>query len=305
MDIAALRERVGERALTWLLQALPHFDPFNAGPLPDEAAQTVLAEFALLVLLLRRHRAGRFARDNRLECCLDCIADAYAQPAFHEYVFRGHRQAFIGHLLVWAALHERPLPISRQQLQGLISAGNVTTVERTPYRTMELVYTLDLCGLRHQLPALETLFPASFAGQRFNIVEVRSSDIYALTHAVFYLTDYGARRPAVLAGEAEARLVRAVELLLGMMVHERHWDLVAELLLTMQCLGVHDGALFGAAWRTFAEAQGEGGDIAESPGLPATEPPLVSADPQQRFLALYHRSLTAALAAYLGCQSGD
>lgn len=288
-----IRTQISERAISWMNAEIGHFDPFCHTAVPPEAEQTAMVEVALIAMTLQR-RSLDYADRASPAVWLDAVAAAYLHPGFHQTLFRGHKHAFSGHLLLWLALSpDRRLPVARDQIQKLIDLDNVIATERLPYRVLELRYLLELGNFRHELPDFGALTDRCFIAARFNPIDALDHDIYALTHAAFYLSDYGARD--ALHGKHANYVRQATRMLLAMMVRRRHWDLVAELLLTLYCLGAEEDQLIKTAWCALADAQMPDGSIPEAPGGSL----VITTDPHDRFLALYHRTLTALLAAAL------
>jgi len=288
-----IRDQVSERALSWLNVEIGHFDPFCHADVPPEAEQTAMVEVALTAMTLLR-RSPDYSDRASPAVWLDAVAAAYLRPGFHQTLFRGHKHAFSGHLLLWLALSpHRRLPVTRDQIQELIDLDDVIAIERLPFRVLELRYLLDLGSFRHNLPDFDALTDRCLIATRFNPIDALDDDIYGLTHAAFYLSDFGARD--ALQGKHADYVRQATRMLLAMMVRRRHWDLVAELLLTLYCLGAEENQLTKMAWCALADAQIPDGSIPENPGGGL----VVTTDPHARFLALYHRTLTALLAAAL------
>lgn len=298
-----MRGLVASPALDWIVSNLSRFNPFLRGPLPDERSQTALAELALLYYHLRR-RAG-FAQDPRLHQCLDLIEQVYRQPLFHEYAFRGDRGAFGGHLLIWLTLADRNIEavVSREQFQWMIDSGNVLAVEREPYRALERRYFLELGGFEHRLPSEADLFHQTFLGRDFEIPAMMISDIYSITHTIFYLTDYGARTSPLLNGPShKERILELLRVLLGMMIHARHWDLVGELILSYRCLERVEEPVLEVGWKVLRANQDSSGLIRHSPSmLPQLEElPAGEARDDYLFTRCHHMTLVAVMAGFLG-----
>jgi hypothetical protein len=297
-----LSERVASRALGWIEAHLSHFDPFSQGLAPDEQAQTVLAELAWVCYLLRRRR--EFAHDPRLDRCLDLVESVYRHPHFHEYAFRGDKRFFDRHLQVWIALSSRGVEklVSRDQLQKMIDAANVTVVELTPYHSLELRYLLEVGRFRHDLPSEADLFRQTFLGGNPKIVFAMDSDIYSITHTVYYLTDFGARNSPLLSGQERDRTLQLIDLLLGMMIHARQWDLVAELILSHRCLDPTEVPMVRLGWEALLAHQDPEGAIGSSACSPSKlkELPPGKEGKRRLFTSCYHQTLVTVLAGYLG-----
>ena len=302
MTCLSIRHTVGSRALDWLDKEYARFDVFQdlVADHPNEARQTAVCELALGMLILNRHRC--LVGDDRVIRLAECLARICQHPSFHRYVFEGHPLAFTGHLITWLALDalKCPLPISRDRMQGLAETDRILRAHRTPFRTMELRYFLDWGRFRHTLPD----YPALFSQTCLACLEPPPSsftleDVYEVTHLVLYLTDFGLRLPTFLDTAGIRRIVDLLLACLEMLVELHHWDLVAEVLLSLQCLGVDSGVEVERGWRALYEAQDVTGAIFEGPSGDRLQPASIELAPSE-FLALYHRSLVAVLAAFVG-----
>ena len=299
-EVYNLRQRVGTRAIAWFDSQLITWSPSYDRDEPNELSQTALAEIALLVLTLQRRCTRQFDRHPSLKLWLDYLFKSYSRPGFHQYIFHGHRLAFIGHLIIWLTLsrnHYR-LPVSREQIQRLVAGGDRTSIVARPlYRVMELRYFLDIGRFRHDLPSWGSLFRTGSSFAFLDLPGVEPLDIYAVTHTIFYLTDFGRHIPRFIPPDTLSRLNNSLQDLIIRMIHQHHWDLLAELLLAVHCISSNLTQVLGAGWRELAQAQDKSGAINEGPSASAS---YFGSELGEGFLPLYHRSLTAAMAAFLG-----
>ena len=302
MTRLSTRDTVGARALTWLDSEYARFDVFQGRPAdhPNEPHQTAVCELALGILVLSRN--PHLVRDERVTRLTGYLVRVYQHPSFHTYVFSGHPLAFTGHLITWLAVEalKGPTPISRERMQELADTNRIVCAPRPPFRTMELRYFLDWGRFRHSLPDYRVLFEQTcLAGLDPPPSSFTLEDVYEVTHLVLYLTDFGLRLPTFLDTAGIRRIVDLLLACLEMLVELHHWDLVAEVLLSLQCLGVDAGVEVERGWRALYEAQDVTGAIFEGPSGDRLQPASIELAPSE-FLALYHRSLVAVLAAFVG-----
>ncbi len=297
-----MRDTVGARALSWLDREYARFDVFQgpAADHPNEPHQTAVCELALGLLVLNRDHCRW--RDDRVTRLTDYLDRVYRHPSFHTYVFNGHPLAFTGHLITWLAV-EAPkgqTPISHERMQELADTDRIACAPRSPFRTMELRYFLDWGGFRHSLPDYPVLFEQTcLAALEPPPSSFTLEDVYEATHVILYLTDFGLRPPAFIDTAGLRRIVDFLLTCLEMLVELHHWDLVAEVLLSLQCLGVDAATEVERGWRALSEAQDSTGAILEGPSGERLQPAGEFLAPSE-FLALYHRSLVALLASYVG-----
>jgi hypothetical protein len=115
---------------------------------------------------------------------------------------------------------------------------------------------------------------------------------------VFYLTDFGRRVPTFPDTAGVRRIGDWLSACLEMLTEFHHWDLVAEVLLSLQCLRAEAVEDQKRAWQALYEAQDPTGAILEGPSGESVQPASVDLVPSE-FLALYHRSLVAVLAGFV------
>jgi hypothetical protein len=290
-------EIIAARSLKWIEANSSFFKHFHNLRL-DEFSQTAIAELALLCVLLKRSQ--RRELNSKIETFLDLIERVYRCPRFHESIYR-NKQAFAGHLIVWIALSDRcsDLIIPRQKIQLMIDGGSITSIERVPYRTLELRYLLDLGGFRHNLPSEKTVFRLTTLAGLVDAIHLLDSDIYNMTHTVFYLTDFG-RRTSHALSRNRSHTLRLLETLLGMSIHAHNWDLVAELILSIKCLGEHDNLWIKFGWNALSKFQRQDGTIRE-PKVAWLKLPLLQALSQKElgFMTCYHKAIVTILAHYI------
>ena len=105
-----------------------------------------------------------------------------------------------------------------------------------PFRLMDLRNVLDAGGFQHDLPQTEALYRSTLLHQRPLPHYLTNADVYCLTHAIFYVTDFGAALPGFVGPDDLTGHRTLVEQLLGLFVRLGDWDLTSELLLCRRCL---------------------------------------------------------------------
>lgn len=126
---------------------------------------------------------------------------------------------------------------------------------------------------------------------------------YRVTHAAFYVTDFGNHQPPVSDG-ARDRLVDAARRLLERAAARRRWDLVAELLMALTYLRREDARHREAAralrrgWATAADAP-DGGESGATPGSSSSSRSATGCDSREgdhdNFRRRYHTTLVEVL----------
>jgi hypothetical protein len=128
-------------------------------------------------------------------------------------------------------------------------------------RIMDLCYSFNRIGLSHNLPTLVSLFKKTILHREFNIVLLNESEVYSITHILFYLTNFGLKKLEKDLQNKIPFINWIISILLGKYLCERNWDLVAELLICCQCLNFYPNFLYSTAWKNLISVQNKDGSI--------------------------------------------
>ncbi|MFC8872566.1 DUF6895 family protein [Streptomyces sp. NPDC057148] len=304
-DADAAPERVLAGALRWIDANLEWFRPrrweehlpprpFRPGPLLE-----------LLGLLRVLDREGVLPRNAALPGrALDLAAETAADPGFERSLRRGDAY-FPYHLNLVTLLEHlgRPQPALRARSEALLAAdaGGHSRPYKPVLNRLELRYFLDRGGATAppSLPTVEALLRQSVAALDPDVLQLTESETYALTHAVFYATDFGRHRLDLGTGP-RTRLRETVRVLLGVHLARGSLDLLAELLLCTRALaeGPEISPAERAGWHLLARAVRPDGAVPSPVHRPETLATLTG-DKAAAYLfgTCYHTTTAAALAA--------
>ena len=291
------RRAVETRAVAWLAARRSLIDPDNAAPDGVLFARKALIETAFLVGL--RARLDPDPLDEDYAALLDQVQTVTARPSYRELVARDEAGLLL-YAGTYAALRlcGRDDPRFRRAIEQAVAGGYATVFERIPYRQLDLLHTLQLCGIEHTLPALDDVLPFTLLCNSPNVIKLTDGDIYAITHTIFYATDFGLRVPRWPRGFDPGDTVELLEALLVLTRSRANADLVGELLCCLLCLGVRDSGEADLAWRFLASVQEADGRVNGPPGI--VHPQLAEGDNEyQHWATGYHTTIVAALAALL------
>lgn len=269
--------------------------PFRPGP---------LLELLGLVRLLRRSPVltGGEALARR---ALDLAEEAAAENEFAAGLRRADAlMPYHVNLVGLLGTLGRPLSDLHSAAQSLVTAG--AGGHHLPYKPalnrLELRYFLDRGGFTAppSLPTPAELYAHTLAAQGPHVLHLGDDETYALTHVLFYTTDFGATTGPPAAEPHPARLRRCVRTLLGVYLARGSLDLVAELLLCAAVLGgtPDPAAASRYAWNTLRTAQRPDGAVPSPVHLPSRWQELRD-DRADAYLfgTCYHTTLAAALAS--------
>lgn len=289
-----LQDRIFDGAASWIDDNLERFDP-GLSVSPSVWAEVPLSELAILSLVaLRRHGTTGDVRTRRWTAF---IADIAHSAAFCDRPFR-RPDTLVSHLIIGAALAQ----VSGEQriewhrvAARILAASNLGAPSLPPHRMLELRHAADIAGVEHSLRSYTSLYRNTLLNSPINPIFMTRSEAYLVTHVVFYMTDLGHRSPHLLGQRERTRVSRLVDLLTGMYLCTKNWDLTAELLATSRLLD-RPNAFWNAGWRLLEAAQDTDGSV---PGY--TWRDLKPANPghkeEENFSLRYHTTLVSALAA--------
>jgi hypothetical protein len=141
-------------------------------------------------------------------------------------------------------------PLDLDYIRSLHSIGFFEGMDRIPFREMDLSYCLSLIispDFSKQLPAefMNTAF-----GLRQHLARYMVDDLYSLTHAVFYLTNFGrSQLSGILDHETVIRLKRELVALTAAMLRADNIDVLGELLLCWLFCAIVDTPLHRVVFR--------------------------------------------------------
>ncbi|MGW7090730.1 DUF6895 family protein [Streptomyces sp. NPDC054874] len=299
-------DQLSAGTLDWLGANLDHFDPYAA----DAGTATHQQAKAVLELALLRHCSARAdgPHDERLDGATALLRKLWQRPEFPR-LFDAHPPAAPTYGLVFAALAPDGIDdtVCRATLARL-APDFLSPAGKSPLKRMEIRFYADKAGADHTiepyaqlvgqspLVTLTAAVPENAAtgdAATGDVAPLTNSEGYSLTHAAFFLGDYG-RAPTGLDGDALAHARELVRRMLDHCVGQDRWDLAAELVITQFILGLEplrtpSGA---AAVECLVRAQRSDGAI---PGRSAALMASGSAPAGEFFRKAYHTTLVTAL----------
>lgn len=289
-------------AFGWITQNLELFHPFlneTEGGEPDLYRSKALCELGLMCMLY--YRCTEEALDPRVQNFVSFIHDIWQQPAYQDRgvrnleTFRLYTMIYVN-LLRCGAVESSYSEI----IQRFLEQGYVTAVELVPMRVLDFRHMLDSGGFRHNLQSYDDIYQATLLAKTPPLVYFTDSDVYDITHTLFYVTDFGSQPASVLPKEQIPTVQWMIGALLGVYLRRRNWDIVGELLLNCLCLRWYPPIVFDVAWDSLLQAQLPDGS---TPG------PLFSQEERQKldeaeqraydFKHNYHTTLVCAITCFL------
>ncbi len=294
-EIEAIAAMV-DRALGWVVSQLDEFDPFRDGrPFEIRHAQK-LAELATMM-----HGYVGLTGDAgspEMRRIFDLVRSTRQSRELCDRVLRAPGELVL-YAILYVVLRARGEddPAQREILQRAVDAGLLEQSERVVHRQMDVSLHLEWGAFRHDWPSLEELCAASILGKNPRPLFLDENAVYAITHVIMFLYGFGLRRTGAAASLETEEVRDMLSSLLVASCQERHWDLLAELLLCWDCIAFAPTPVYERAWRALLGAQKADG------AMPGPESALVEGQPVNGYFAHhYHTTLVSILAGALHLQ---
>ncbi len=131
--------------------------------------------------------------------------------------------------------------------------GYLNGLEELPFRKLDREHALWKSGWRNTSPQWYQLFKATTLAKKTNPIYLNTIDAYSVTHTLFYLTDFGNQQPPFDEDEKKDCSM-LIEYLLIHYMRMGNYDLVGELLIAAECIGVYDVTIYNKALTYFKSA---------------------------------------------------
>jgi len=281
-----MSDTILDSAVGWIANHLEEFDPLQNSAHFDFARGQRLGELAILGRTMATMAAG--AGDPRVHRMVDLLRRTQSSPVYRDRILRAPLE-FMLFVETYATLRALGLDdeLIRARLQKAIRAGWCNQTERFPHRAMDIRSCLDACGIDCDLAPLDELYRRSILGALPNPILLNEHDLYALTHVIMFLSDFGARPSDAMPRSHVEPISDLLSALVVVAARDRHWDLLAEFLLCWSCIDLPETGLTTKAWEALARAQRPDGAV---PGPECEGDALL-------FEHTYHTTLVCALAA--------
>jgi uncharacterized protein DUF6895 len=235
-------------ALTWISGRAREFSPYDsAGTLRPDRLKAI-AELSIALYCYVRLTGDKESRPVRR--IITHLARVQRNQVFRELPLR-FPDEFVPVCDVYAALRlaGHDSPEQRMLLQRVIDSGILEHVDRLPQGHMEVRLSAESAGLQSSWsrPAPHHALAPIPASILFD-----DGMAYALTHTIMFLTDFGAHPKRL---RADGPLSDRLAMLLIRYCREQNNDLLAELLLCWDSVGLPSTPLTDAAWSILMKAQ--------------------------------------------------
>ena len=280
-------------AVAWLERNLRRFDPLACSHADDaNDALKAAAELALVCsLALESDLAVTSSYRSFAQYLWD---EVFESEAIQEHLLLS--AASVPAVDLYACLRDCGYEDEtfRTRLRALLDEGSLLSTERTPTGELDLLSALATAGLSDRIPRTDSVYPRTLLAACPSLYRLTDADAYALTHALFFLTDFGRHRASCIEPEVSLWCRTSLPRLLGFYLKRGNWDIAGELLIALASVGGACLPPCEEAWTLIFHAQNTDGSFPGGDLSRATN----TGDERQRFRADYHTTLVVLLAIW-------
>lgn len=252
-------EAGARRALGWLAANVHEFNPAGERESPNKLRSKALVELALLAAYRKKLDPAPLGEDY--ERIVSHVWDYACAPEYWQTCVRDPR-ALLLYGLTYAGLRVCGLEVPgfRTAIANVLASGSALAQERIPYRRLDLLHFLELSGFPAAVE-YEAVCEHTLLCSNPSVVDLSDGDVYAITHALFYLTDFGLRRGRFCGRFERAEAIELVEQLLSIYIEKENPDIAGELVCSLYCLRAPESEVLDRAWDYLLTAQKEDGHV--------------------------------------------
>jgi hypothetical protein len=239
-DLQSLLVAKATSVLSYALANLPSLPVFQSfwedKPVLERVCDKVVAETALLVLLAAR-LGGTFREIASSSRALARGLEPLARPERTALSLRRHPETVMSLGFAHTALTAAGFPDENFEeiVSSAFATGQASSIERLPFRELDLRWQEHLRE-GSAAPRIDDIWPYTTLCRNPNPCFMLREEIYALTHDVFYSTDFGRADLPLLRGvQVGKRLAHLIDALLAGRIAAYDYDLILELILAKIC----------------------------------------------------------------------
>lgn len=235
MDVANRQREVQDKALKWLCENLSNFDlslePYQKRYLAIKS----LSELIGLASLYKRKFKTIY--NKHVEEIISFTVNTLEHANYEDRLIR-RPELWTLYAGLYESLYRCGVQLKglKIALQATIDQGYITATERLPYSMVELSYMIHRIDSRNTSFGFDLSYCRTLFYKNPPVLFMQAADVYALTHAIFYLTDFGYKKINKLTQRKMLEIHWTIAILIGLYLRVRDWDLLGELLICCYCL---------------------------------------------------------------------
>ncbi|HYK00236.1 MAG TPA: hypothetical protein VE974_00675 [Thermoanaerobaculia bacterium] len=285
-------KHLSSATLRWLAE---HSDDFRVEAAASRSVLTQIKPLTELMLLLGVLAKYDIRNEHVSRLSDRAIAEANEFDWHRHFSFDASGATILGTVAEFFAANDVEPPFELDFCRFLHTSGYLEGMDRVPYREMDRVHCLAGLISPEYAKELPMWFAGTAFGRRQHYTRYTIDDLYSLTHAAFYLSNFGTRDVAeVLDAETTRRLHNELVELTGVVMRSDNIDVLGEFLICWIFCRVPDTPLnkmlFRQAFERVVSATISSGEtVAALRALPRAQAG------QTTFNDSYHTTLVAAL----------
>jgi hypothetical protein len=259
-----LQTKLGQlekRALAWVLEHLTYFNPLRYSEmLKLDLGIKASAELALVCDYACTNPSPDTVYDyKRLASYL--WSQVFCAPEVRDYLFTTELGLLTFNF--YASLRECGFRDDEYEckLREFLKDGYVSAAERIATRDLDLIHSLQKLGLEYRHESVAEVYAKSLLAQYPPLYPLTTDDIYAITHVIFFVTDFG-RVSGYFSPPDMDYLRMALPRLLRYCLRKGNWDLTAELMICLQAADLTDVPEYRRALELLVTVQEDDGSFA-------------------------------------------
>jgi len=233
------------------INALQTHHPFWTQPYSTgiEWVDKILAETALLGLITKRVEIYDFALQEKLQQLSAVVAPFVRSTSYLQKIMRNPQMVTVygmGHIALTAAGHSDTY--FDYVVKKAVGTRLYEASEKIPFRDLDTMWLLSLYDQDNYKVSFDKVAACSILNSNGNVFFFSRSDAYAVTHTIFYLTDFG--RVGLPFSVDTKKVGRMIDEIICWNVLSADLDLLGERLICAVLLGekLSSYALVGLAY---------------------------------------------------------
>jgi hypothetical protein len=300
-ELYVSREQVKNKAFNWIHGNINNFDlsldPYK--PRKDFDYLKSIAELSLLCALYKRQFGT--IDDERINGFKSWISNNLLTANYVDRILRAP-ELLLPYTMIYASLRECGVEPThfKETLKKMLGQGYCIAREMQPFRRMDLFYVLGKSNLTNSRSrSLESLYRETVLYKIPSVLFLELSDVYAITHIIFYLSDFGFKKITTMSHKDKQLIHWSLANLIGIYLHKRNWDILSELLLSCHCLHWYPYPIYKCAWECLLNSQRSDGSIPGPCYYSEMSQRMGPEEAKNYFINNYHSTLIAAIACFL------
>jgi hypothetical protein len=243
--IAAGAATLHRESFAWIVAQRDYFR-LDRGFISDDAS-FALKSFTELVFYADRLAGAGMPRAQLEELSTFIASQLAAFDWIAAATYSPEVGAALGYVWSFCQRFDIPLPFGERAARRLIGAGYLDSVERVPFRAIEVAFSMRPAGA--QLSAVAAAFAGLTTGGASPLSpHTNRTGMYSVTHTIFFAADFGAQALEPILGPSTVEgFKRFTRLGTAYAARDRDLDLIAEWLICWCVLGLEPGPLARAA----------------------------------------------------------